>query len=348
MAAALYSLHSAALNTLFADVEASAIAQDGVFTGTAGSLLKRRNASQFEFYSHQFYDAAGVKRERYVAGPVGTAEADAAAESLRMRIEEVNRLTRSIRLLGREGFQLADSRTFATLAALQNHGLFGAGAVLIGSHAYGVLLNRLGIRAASYVTEDVDVARGAPLSLGLRKKKQLPEILSESGIDFIEVPRLDVRKPSTAFKERGRSSFQVELLSPARGEDEGSAPVPELGAQATTLPYLGYLIGESQMSAILAREGASAVRVPTPERFAIHKLVVSVLRRGRDAKIQKDRIQAIILSAALAEHHPGALPAAIAELPRRAAKHLARALDQVRGRMETASPRAWEELTSAV
>ena len=49
--------------------------------GTPGSVLRRRNASQFEFYTHQFYDALGAKRERYVAGPVGSTEAEAAAES---------------------------------------------------------------------------------------------------------------------------------------------------------------------------------------------------------------------------------------------------------------------------
>ena len=339
---AAYSLHPSGLNTLFADVEAFALAQDRVFTGTAGSILKRRNASQFEFYAHQFYDADGVKRERYVAGPAGTTQADAAAESLRIQIDEVNRVSRSIRLLGREGFQLADSRTFATLAALCNHGLFAAGAVLVGSHAYGVLLNRVGIRAASYVTEDVDVARGTPLTLGVRKS--LAEILRDSGIEFVEVPGLDPRERATAFKQRGRSSFQVELLSPARGAVEGSVPVPELNARAMALPYLGYLVAESQMAAVLAREGTVAVRIPIPERFAVHKLVVSDLRRGRDAKVQKDRSQAAVIIAALGEQHPGALQAAVAELPKRAVKHFRRGVEQVRNKIELVYPRAWDEL----
>lgn len=339
-----YTLHSAALTTLFADVETLALSQDTVFTGTAGSILKRRNASAFEFYAHQFYDALGTKRERYVAGPVGNPEADAAAAELRARIDEVHRATQSIRLLGREGFQLADARTFATLAAFHNRGIFTAGAVLVGSHAYGALLNRIGVRAASYVTEDVDIARGAPLTFAVRKQP-LTEILSESGIDFIEVPALDPRMPPTSYRQRGRSSFQVELLSPARGEEIGSAAVPELSAHAVTLPFLGYLLAESQRTAIVAREGCCAVRVPLPERFAVHKLIVSDLRRGRDAKVQKDRVQAVVVSAALGDVHPGALQSAVGEIPRRAVKHYRRALDQVRNRLESAHPRAWDELT---
>lgn len=341
----LYSRHSAALTTLFSDVEAIALSQDRVFTGTAGTVLQRRNASQFAFYAHQFYDALGAKRERYVAGPVGGADADAAAEELRSRIDDVNRATQSIRLLGREGFQLADSGTFATLAAFHNRTIFAGGAVLVGSHAYGALLNRLGIRAAAYVTEDVDIARGGPLALATRKQP-LSEILSESGIEFIEVPTLDPRIPASAFRQRGRSSFQVELLAPARGEEIGSAAVPELNAHAVTLPYLGYLIAESQMTAIVAREGCCAVRVPIPERFAVHKLIVSDLRPAGDAKVQKDRSQAAVLSAALGELHPAALQTAVAEIPKRAVKHFRRALEQIRDSLESAHPRAWNELTN--
>lgn len=343
-----YIPHSPALATLFADVEAFALAQDHVFTGTAGSLLTRRNAAGFEFYAHQSYDALGNKRERYVAGPVGDPEADGAAEALRSRIADVKRATASIRLLGREGFQLVDSRTFATVAALHNHAVFAGGGVLVGSHAYGVLLNRLGIRGTSYATQDVDIARGGPIAFAGRQKEALGEILLESGIDFVEVPTLDPRSPSTAFKQRGRSAFQVELLSPARGEDVGSASVPELSAHAVTVPYLGYLISESTMAAILAREGACAVRVPVPERFAIHKLIVADLRRSRDAKTQKDREQASTLVAALGDLHPGAVEAAIAEIPRRAAKHLRRSVEHVRTALEPRHPRGWQELATAL
>jgi hypothetical protein len=88
------------------------------------------------------------------------------------------------------------------------------------------------------------------------------------------------------------------------------------------------------------------VRVPIPERFAIHKLIVSELRRGGDAKLQKDRTQATVLCAALGESHPGALASALDEVPRRAVKYVRRALVSVRESLEKAHPRAWEELSS--
>jgi hypothetical protein len=346
--ARLYSLHPRPLTTLFSEVETYALSQPEVFVGTAGSVLERQNASKFQFYAHQYYDALGNKRERYVAGPAGSADADAAAGRLRSRIDDLKSILPSVRLLGREGFQFVDSRTFATLAALYNNGLFAAGAVLVGSHAYGVLLNRMGLRAASYVTEDVDIARPARLTFGGVSKARLLEMLRDSAIEFVEVPQLDVREPSTSFKQKGRSTFQVDLLAPGRGEEIGKIAVPELSAHALTLPYLGYLLEESELTAVLAREGCCAVRVPLPERFAIHKLIVSSLRSGRNAKVLRDRAQAAVLCAALTELHPDAIESAVRDVPLRAMKHLRLAVAAIRDTLDGVHPRAVEALETAL
>ena len=119
--------------------------------------------------------------------------------------------------------------------------------------------------------------------------------------------------------------------------------MPELKAHATGLPYLAYLLGESQLTMVMAREGCCAVRVPLPERFAVHKLVVSRLRRGRAAKAGKDVLQACVLCAALSEHQPGAIEAAVGQLPRRARKHLTASLATARPYLGE-HPRAQEEL----
>ena len=156
---ALYLEHSRPLNVLLADVESVASQQVEAFLGTAGSVIERTNASGFAFYAHQSYGAGGKQREKYLAGPVGDAEADAKASALRTRIQETKVLVPTLRMLGREGFSLVDSATYATIAALHNHGIFAAGGMLIGSHAYGVILNRMGIKSKPYATEDIDLAR---------------------------------------------------------------------------------------------------------------------------------------------------------------------------------------------
>lgn len=345
--ASIYVEHPRSLAVLFADIESHALATDTAFIGTAGSVLERTNASGFRFYAHQFYGGDGRKKERYVAGPTGDADADRAADELRTRIREVKGIVPSLRLLGREGFQLVDAKTYATIASLHNHGVFAAGGVLVGSHAFGVILNRLGVRAATYATEDIDIARPGALAFEEAPALDFLAMLQTSGIEFVEVPPLDRREPSTSFKQRGRAPFHVDLLAPSPDETFPIVAVPELGAHATALPYLRYLLGESQMTAVIAREGCCAVRVPLPERFAVHKLLVSQLRVGRGAKSGKDVDQACVIAAALGDLHPGALEAAVAALPRSARRRYRAALILVQRRLAAAHPRAWAELSGA-
>ena len=344
----LYTPHRRALTVLYADLESYALNQREVFVGTAGSVIQRANAAGFRFYARQSYDGEGKKREQYLAGPVGNPKADTTAETTRVRIKELKEVVSSLRLLGREGFNVVDPKTYATLASLQNNGVFAAGGMLIGSHAYGVLLNRLGIRAIPYATEDIDIARREALAFETLPERGFLEMLNDSGIDFVEVPELTRKKPSTSFKQRGRSRFHVDLLAPSAKEDFPVLPVPELKAHATGLPYLDYLLVESQTAMLMAREGCCSVRVPLPERFAIHKLVVSRLRTGRDAKSDKDVFQACVLCAALAESHPGAIESAVAQVPRRAKKYLKLATESARRYLEQTHLRAWEELSTVV
>jgi hypothetical protein len=322
--ARLYEPHNPALTTLYGDIENFARGQTVAFPGTPGGVLERQNAGNFKFYTHQYYDATGKKTDKYLAGPVGDALADTKAEELREKIAELNDVIKNLRLLGREGFHLADSKTFATAVSLHNRAVFEAGAMLVGSHAYGALLNQLGARAAQYATKDIDIARDTKLAFPEPLQKSFLEIIRESGIRFVEIPHLDKTKPASSFKEPGKSFFQVDLLVPADTDEIATVAVPELQAHATALPYLEYLLGESQQTVLLAREGCCMIRVPVPERFALHKLIVSRLRQ-RAEKAVKDISQACVLFAVLAERHPRALEDAASVVPASGWKHLEKA-----------------------
>ncbi len=339
----MYAPHGSSLATLYGDVENYARGIDIAFPGTAGSVLERRNAGGFRFYARQFYDGAGKKREQYLAGPVDDPQAMKRADETRRKIEELKQVVPHLRLLGREGFNLVDPKTYATLASLHNNGLFHAGAVLVGSHAYGALLNQLGARAAPYATQDVDIARPTRVAFAKLPGKSFLETLRESGIAFFEIPQLNKRKPGTSFKEPGRSFFQVDLLVPSSSNEVRTVPVPELKAHATALPHLAYLLGESQDCVVLAREGCCGVRVPVPERFALHKLIVSQLRKRRAQKSEKDISQASVLLAILAERHPGSIETAAKQLPKSTLKHVKVASVMAR-RQLGAHPRAIEIL----
>ena len=343
----LYTSHKASLNVLYADIARQASQLRAVFCGTPGSIVTHRRASGAAYYSRQYYDADGKQREDYI-GAVGDADAEAAAAALRERMAQTKETVGDIRMLSREGFAIADSKSYATLASLHNHRVFAAGAVLIGSHAFGALLNQLGIRAATYATEDIDIARREKLAFEEKPSASLLQMLQQSGIPFVEVPQLNVRQPSSSFKEKGKSRFHVDLLVPAAGEQQTLVAVPELQAHATGLPYLKYLLGIAQDLPILAREGCCLVKAPAPERFALHKLITARIRANRSAKSDKDIFQATVLVAALGEKHPGALEEAYDALPLSARKHVKATAKTVLAALEKDHPRASAEFDALI
>ena len=336
----LYSPHENALNLLFAEMKATAEEQPAAFLGTPGSLAVRSNETGTEFWAHRYSDAAGARRESYL-GKSDDPTVAADLVRLRTRIEAANAAIARVRVLARAGFVTVDRKTYSTVATLHNHGLFRAGGFLIGSHAYGALLNSLGIKAVAYATEDIDIARAERLAL----PELIPflDLLRQTGIEYCEVPALSRRGPSTSYKEAGASRLKVDLLVPSSGDDYPTVEVPELGSHAKGLPYLRYLLGQSQEVPLLSPHGVVLVRVPVPERYAIHKLLISQLR-SKSSKPAKDLRQAAILIAAVSERFPGAVQDALGGVPKSAFKYLRRAHQALSGHLPAANEAAWESL----
>jgi len=342
--APLYSRHSAGLAATYADIENQAQNQREILVGTPGSISLRENATGARFYVRQYYDYDGRKRDQYISGSADAPETAALIDEWRSRIENTKDLLQTVRLLAREGYATLTPKHVAALAPLAEHGVFGAGAVLVGTHAFEVIVNRLGIRAEGFATQDVDIARPAKLALKDVPAGGLLEMLRESGIDFVEALRLNHAEPATRFIEKTRSRFTLDLLVPAAGDNVEIQLVPELKAHATALPYLRYLLAETQFGAAMSNHGVVAVRVPVAERFAIHKLLVSQLRIGRPEKSLKDRRQAAILVAALGELHPGAIEAAFAATPLSSRKRVLKSIAQISEDLAP-HPRALDEIT---
>lgn len=339
--AALTTEHERALTLLFTELGASAAEQTEAFLGTPGALAERTNETGTRFWVHRFSDALGRRQETYL-GKSDDRRVIAAIDLLRDRIATANSAISRVRLLARAGFATVDRKAYSTLASLHNHGLFRAGALLIGSHAYGALLNALGARSVPYATEDVDIARREALVLpGI---PAFLDILRETGIEFFAVPALDRRAPSTSFAERGGSRLRVDLLVPSKSDDYPIIPVPELNAHAKGLPYLAYLLGDFQEVPALSPHGVVMVRTPTPERYAVHKLIVSQLRAEASSKPDKDLRQAATLIEAVAERFPRAVEEALEAVPKSAIRHILRAKEALKRHLPSSSEAAWDAL----
>ncbi len=308
---ALVAKHPLALQTAYSEVKERALGLDTHFPGTPGSVVVRTVKGRTFLY-HQYYDALGAKVADYI-GSTDDAAAVTRADATRDRIAEIGALAAEGRVLARAGYVRVDAKSFAVLAALANAGLFRAGAVLVGSHAYGVLLNELGARAVGFATQDLDLARPKPLRLPA--SPTLEEILGASRVPLVPVAGFDRQRSVTSYKAKGRDPFRVDLIAPTAGAVPSVTEVPELGAHATTLPGLGPLVVRPVTAVALGREGAVAVTVPRPEALAWHKMIVARERTARADKKAKDEHQAAVLFAALAATEPAALEEAWNELP---------------------------------
>jgi hypothetical protein len=136
------------------------------------------------------------------------------------------------------------------------------------------------------------------------------------------------------------------LLVPSADDNYPTVPVPELKAHAQGLPHLAYLLAASQEIPVLSSHGSVMVRVPVPERYAIHKLIVSQLKNKTSSKPEKDLHQAAALIEALVERHPGAIEDAASAVPKSAARHIVRAVRALERHLPAAAASAWEVLRS--
>ena len=208
------------------------------------------------------------------------------------------------------GAHTASPEEARVLEVLERTGVFVAGGALVGSHAFAVYGNMLGVRWASEVTktQDVDIAPDYRIPIAIADKKaNLRQALMDAGMGFFEVPALDRKSPSTRFKIKGRQ-FSVDILTPMLGKTS-TKPVPlsVLDVYAEPVRFLDYLLDDVQPAVVVAKAGMM-VNVPAPARYALHKLVIAQRRAATiQTKALKDIGQAEQLVAVLLQDRPGDL-----------------------------------------
>ena len=227
-------------------------------------------------------------------------------ETAKARKTETARL---IRLLRSEGYLTPDLGTGQILMAMAHAGVFRLGGTVVGTQAFRQYEGVLGVRISadqSAQTNDIDVASFERLSLALHDQVD-PSLSDVFGrLEFEALPSTDGRK---VWRWRQtRQQTLVEFLTPSFRGDEGLRDLPALGVSAQSLHFLNYLIAEPITVPLLYRDGA-LIKIPRPERYAIHKLIVSErrLRGEENLKARKDRAQAAFLIGVLAEEDPYAL-----------------------------------------
>lgn len=252
------------------------------------------------------------------------------------RKQECSRL---VRLLRSERFLGMDGATGSLMAALSRAGVFRLGGTIVGTTAFRMYEGELGIRLTldqMAMTNDIDIASFERLSLALDDTVAPPLQDVLGSFNFAPLPSLDRRR--TWRWRQTSTNTMVEFLTPSFEEEEGLRDLPALGVSAQSLHFLNFLIADPTPAAAVYRNGI-LLQIPRPERFAIHKLIVSDRRKdGPDSlKARKDLQQAELLIHILSEDRPGDLADAYTDALTRGPawrEHLGRSLARAPASLE--------------
>src|SRR5437868_1901495 len=266
--------------------------------------------------------AEGAGQHRRYVGPVDDPEITKRVEAFKDRKADLKGRRRLVSTLTREAY-LPRPLPIAgqVVEELARAGFFRLRGVLVGTVAYQCYSAVLGRRldAVAMQTGNADFAEFHEISVAI--KDSIPpilEVLRRVDSTFREVPSQSNGRISTQFVSREK--FKVEFLTPNQwpGDQDGKpVRMPALGgAAALPLRFLDYLIYQP-VRAVLLHNAGIPVLIPSPERYAIHKLIVGSRRkedRDATAKSAKDRLQAkSIIEAMVANRQHSDLAAAFAE-----------------------------------
>lgn len=253
-------------------------------------------------------DGEGGKKRTYV-GPVDDPEITKRVENFKDLKADIRERRKLVSTLVREAYlPRSERQTGEIVQALAEAGFFRLRGVLIGTVAYQCYSAVLGVRlpSTSMVTADADFAQFHSISVAV--EDEMPpvlETLRQVDSTFREIPHQADGRLAAQFASR--SGYKVEFLTPNMGsEDYGGRPTPMPalgGAAAQPLRFLDFLIYQP-IRAVLLHGAGVPVNVPSPERFAIHKLIVASRRRTDDdglAKSRKDRAQAATIMEVMIE-----------------------------------------------
>ena len=273
-----------------------------------------------KYWYYQYTEPAGVRRQVFV-GPDGEAvQALIARAGEPAAAESLGPLVRSAAVLGCAEIL---PRHYRVLRRLAEYGFFKAGGVLIGTHAFVVYGNMLGVRwggADASRTQDIDFAHaGKSISLALAPNCQVQthEAIQSLNMGFLPIAGLS-GKTGGAYLIPNEKEFRLDFLTTVGRSGEEPFEHPDLHVTLQPLRFMEFSLENVQQTALLCGDSATTVNVPHPARYALHKLIVAGEREGAfQSKSNKDLMQAGLLLSALREMRPWEVEEAWADLLRR-------------------------------
>src|SRR5688572_25112182 len=223
------------LQTLYADL----VQQAHAAPAERGTVYKQTVKGIDYLYVRASVGA--TRRDRFL-GRADDPEVQARAAIAKEEARRAAERRKTVRILRAQGVPAPTVALGRVLDALADAGLFRE-AVLVGTAAYQCYSPVVGVAlpAASLMTQDAELATASLVLAADEADETLETILKRADKTFVPVAGLDARQPPSRF--RSAKGFLVDVLTPQlRRSDPNPMPLKRLGAGATPLQHLGWLI----------------------------------------------------------------------------------------------------------
>lgn len=188
---------------------------------------------------------------------------------------------------------------FRIVKRLAEYGFFRAAGVLIGTHAFIAYGNLLGVRwTQGSATLDVGFAHaGRNVSVALPADLRIDV---HGALESLEMGLL----PLTEFSGRVGAQYRnprdpelrLDFVTPAARPGK-PVVMKELNLALQPLKFMDFLLEATMQGCVFAAAGACTVNLPSPQRYAVHKLIVHGERPARERpKARKDLLQVASLA----------------------------------------------------
>ncbi len=292
----LYIELTSSAQNAYADLHDSALASN-VSNSVAGlnGSFGTKNVHQKKYWYFQYRDIDSSVKQIYI-GPD--------SEKIRNLIHlHQSHEGKPIRMLAAAAIALGCNpllpKHFRVIKRLSEYGFFKRGGILVGTHAFLTMCNMLGILPAERMqTQDVDFAHaGKNISVALPSNIKVETRTALESLEMGLIPISTFGGTTGArYLNPDDPAFMVDFLTSKTSRKDDPIHIEGLSVALQPLKFMEFSMKDTTQAVALGNEGAVLVNIPKPDRFAVHKLIVSAERKiSETPKINKDVRQANVL-----------------------------------------------------
>ncbi len=231
----------------------------------------------------------GQTRIQRFLGPADDIQSQQDAKVIRQAADHARELRNTVTLLKNARVPSPTLLIGRILEVVANAGLFNRGMTLVGTAAYQTYTCAIGayLPTTALMTNDVDLSVAE--FVASNDEEDIESILKRADPSFSPKWSNEDKLPKVF---RNSTGFSVDILTRYGRGRKSPVQIEPLKCAAEALSFQEYP-AEATMDAVVLYNAGVLVRVPSPARYAVHKLIVAQQRkREHAAKKQKDLMQA--------------------------------------------------------